>query len=251
VAPIIKTKVINLFAGPGAGKSTTAAAVFAELKRRGYNAELVTEFAKDLVWEERDATFRNQIYIFAKQWHRIHRLLGKVDVIVTDSPILLSIYYDQKRTPYLDMLVESQFRQLDSLNFFIERTKQYNQSGRFQDESGAKLADAGIEDMLQLLHIPNTRITDNPHIAREIVSVYEGTLGSRDFDLNGQRYRTTESKMSYEDVCRAAGIPIDYVPTIVVSYPRTKSIPPHTMTRGQTVTVEGGMSFDVVVTGAA
>jgi adenylate kinase family enzyme len=30
-------KVINLFAGPGAGKSTTAAALFSKMKWKGYN----------------------------------------------------------------------------------------------------------------------------------------------------------------------------------------------------------------------
>jgi replication-associated recombination protein RarA len=32
----MKTKVINLFGGPGTGKSTTAAALFAELKFRSH-----------------------------------------------------------------------------------------------------------------------------------------------------------------------------------------------------------------------
>lgn len=41
------TLVVNLFGGPGSGKSTGAAYVFARLKMLGYNAELVTEFAKD------------------------------------------------------------------------------------------------------------------------------------------------------------------------------------------------------------
>lgn len=39
--------VINLFGQPGAGKSTGAAYIFSQLKLRGINAELVTEFAKD------------------------------------------------------------------------------------------------------------------------------------------------------------------------------------------------------------
>jgi len=42
----MKTKVINLFAGPGAGKSTTAAGLFAEMKRANVDVELVTEYVK-------------------------------------------------------------------------------------------------------------------------------------------------------------------------------------------------------------
>lgn len=45
------TIVVNLFAGPGAGKSTGAAYIFAMLKMHGIDCELVTEFAKDKTWE--------------------------------------------------------------------------------------------------------------------------------------------------------------------------------------------------------
>lgn len=43
--------VVNLFGGPGCGKSTTMARLFADLKTRGLNVEMVSEFAKDLVYE--------------------------------------------------------------------------------------------------------------------------------------------------------------------------------------------------------
>ena len=41
--------VVNLTGAPGAGKSTGAAYVFSQLKMRGINCELVTEYAKDKV----------------------------------------------------------------------------------------------------------------------------------------------------------------------------------------------------------
>ena len=85
--------LINLYGAPGAGKSTGAAYIFTRLKMEGVNAELVTEFAKDKVWEESKAVFDNQAYIFGKQYFRISRLQDKVDVVVTDSPIILSCYY--------------------------------------------------------------------------------------------------------------------------------------------------------------
>ena len=47
----MKTIVINLFGAPGAGKSTGAAYIFALLKMAGIEAELVTEFAKDITRE--------------------------------------------------------------------------------------------------------------------------------------------------------------------------------------------------------
>ena len=55
-----KTLVVNLFGVPGAGKSTGAAYIFAMLKMYGINAELITEYAKDKVWEENTQAFKNQ-----------------------------------------------------------------------------------------------------------------------------------------------------------------------------------------------
>ena len=69
--------IVNIFGGPGVGKSTTAAAVFALLKLHNIEAELVTEFPKDLVWEKRAYTFENQNYIFGKQQHRQWRVASQ------------------------------------------------------------------------------------------------------------------------------------------------------------------------------
>ena len=59
----MQTIIVNLFGAPGAGKSTGAAYIFSKIKMAGVNAELVTEFAKDKVWEESKEVFNNQIYI--------------------------------------------------------------------------------------------------------------------------------------------------------------------------------------------
>ena len=77
--------IISLFGPPGCGKSTCAAYCFAKLKMLGVNCELVSEFAKDKVWEQNNEALSNQIYIFAKQYYRITRCANKVDVIVTDG----------------------------------------------------------------------------------------------------------------------------------------------------------------------
>lgn len=83
--------VVNLFGVPGAGKSTGAAYVFSMLKMRGINVEYIPEYAKDKVWEDNTEVFKNQAYVFGKQSFRMSRCKDKVDVIVTDSPLLLSL----------------------------------------------------------------------------------------------------------------------------------------------------------------
>lgn len=141
------TKIINLYGGPGSGKSTGAALLFSKLKNDGVNAELVTEYAKELVWSESMKVLDNQIYVFAKQYHRIHRLLGKVDVIVTDSPILLSLIYGNTSDTF-KKLVQEEYRKFDCIDVFLERTKDYNPKGRTQTEEQAVELDKIIRKMM-------------------------------------------------------------------------------------------------------
>ena len=65
------TLIVNLYGGPGSGKSTGAAYLFAKLKMAGVDAEYVTEFAKDKVWEGNQEAFRCQFYITGKRTFRI------------------------------------------------------------------------------------------------------------------------------------------------------------------------------------
>lgn len=146
-----------MFSGPGAGKSTLAADIFAELKWNGVNAELVTEYAKDKVWEESFKIFKNQLYIFGKQYHRENRLTD-VDVIVTDSPLLLFIAYNVDLGPTFNQLVYEVFNKFDNLNYFVERVKPYNPKGRFQTEEEAKIKDQEIFDLLNKYNVPFTNI---------------------------------------------------------------------------------------------
>lgn len=146
-----KTVVVSLFGGPGAGKSTLAAVVFASLKMLGVNCELVTEFAKDKVWEKNNEALSNQIYIFAKQYYRMSLCAGKVDVVVTDSPLFLSPFYN--RDPDIDKpLKELAFAisgKFDNLDYFVCRVNKYNPVGRLQTEEEADEYALKIKDMAE------------------------------------------------------------------------------------------------------
>ena len=145
----MNTQIINLFGGPGTGKSTIAALVFGELKKKGYEIELVTEYAKDKVWEESYKTLENQIYVFGKQLHRIWRIKNKVNFIITDSPILLSIFYDKEKNDNLKRLVLDVHNNFNNINILIKRDTIYNPNGRFQNEIEAKQIDKQIMNLLK------------------------------------------------------------------------------------------------------
>lgn len=146
----MKPIVVNLFGGPGSGKSTGAAYVFSLLKMNGVNCELVTEYAKDKTWEHNMEALNNQAYVFGQQFYRISRCADKVDVIVTDSPLALSVIYnnDSILGETFNEMVMNVFNSYDNLNFMLKRTKPYNPIGRNQTESESDDLGLKIEKML-------------------------------------------------------------------------------------------------------
>lgn len=146
-----KPIVVNLFAGPGAGKSTAAAYIFSQLKMKGINCELITEFAKDKTWEKNYSALRCQEYVFGKQSYKMDRCRDQVDVIITDSPLPLGIFYNQNPVlgRHYESLVMDVFNTYDNLNFFINRKKPYNPIGRNQTEEEAKEIDERIKTFCQ------------------------------------------------------------------------------------------------------
>lgn len=137
----MQTIVINLMGAPGTGKSTIASELFSKMKWLGYDVELVSEYAKELVWEERNETFKNELYLFAKQHHRMFRLNSKVKYIITDRPLILSIFYNKKygdNSEVFKNLVLQEIDKFKNINIFLNRTKPYVQKGRNQTEEESK-----------------------------------------------------------------------------------------------------------------
>lgn len=145
------TKIINLYGAPGSGKSTGAVYIFSKLKLKNINCELVTEYAKDKVYEGSTEVFKNQVYIFGKQYFRIFKLLDKVDYIITDSPLSLSLMYNQQEfiEDELGALVSKIYNSMNNMNYLVKRVKPYNSSGRFQDEVESDVLAKGFEDWLK------------------------------------------------------------------------------------------------------
>jgi len=173
--------VVNLIGGPGSGKSTGAAYVFAQLKMKGINCEIVPEWAKEQVWERRQKPFENQLYVLGKQSYRLSRLRNEVDIVITDSPILMGAFYCQS-LPYAKDFTEvlvGVHNEYDNMNFFVKRVKPYNPKGRFQDEEGAKNIDKEILKLYEKFEKGMIEVTGNEEGYNKIVEKVMENYGTR------------------------------------------------------------------------
>lgn len=170
-----KTLFVNLFGGPGTGKSTLCASIFSELKRKGVDCEMALEYVKDLVWEESFEKIKNQVYIFGKQQNRLFRLDGKVDVVITDSPLLNSIVYYKGNNPHFSDVVMFEFKKLNSLNYYLVRTFEYVDNGRIQSLEQAKQVDRDYKELIEYNKIEYTQleagITNLDRIVNDIMEI--------------------------------------------------------------------------------
>lgn len=145
--------VINGYGGPGAGKSTACMEIAAALKKAGYGAEYVQEYAKELVYDKNmemlDGSAKNQFEILKEQTRRVDRLYDQVDFIVTDSPILLNEIYNKELTPeYRDIVGKIQ-NSYSNFSFFIERdVSNFEEEGRIHNLAESIQKDQEIRDML-------------------------------------------------------------------------------------------------------
>lgn len=164
-----KTLCLNFFAGEGAGKSTVATTCQGHFKMHNVNSEYTAEHAKDLAWEGRLSLKINQLNLFAEQHNRQFRLNGKVDIIITDSPLpLCSVYLDPPDSLF-HALVMREFKQYENINFYIKRVKPYNPAGRSGDPNRGKEIDEKTLNMLNNEQIPYTIINGDWEGANTVI----------------------------------------------------------------------------------
>jgi hypothetical protein len=177
---------VCLYGGPGAGKSTAAAGVYYYLKRAGLNCELNREVIKDWVWEGRTPIDGDQTLFFAEMSRR-ERLYIKagLDAIVTDSPLILTHFYglkydwlEQQCNTSMQMLAHHhrycQHHGYKIEHYVLQRSKAYNQAGRYQTESEAVDIDSDIMQLLTTTGIQfKTAPRDSPaeYIAADLLSL--------------------------------------------------------------------------------
>jgi hypothetical protein len=146
----MKLRRVNLFAGPGAGKSVISAWLFSQLKMRGIEVEQISEYVKAWAWIGRPPRSWDQVYIFGKQLHKEDIVLRDGGIMtVTDSPLFMAACYAKKYGApgcrYLSEVVREFDETYPALNILIDRAGMpYNGRGRFQNQAAAEEMDALI-----------------------------------------------------------------------------------------------------------
>jgi hypothetical protein len=112
------------------------------MKIRGHDAEHIAEFVKTMAHEGRFPESYDQVHIFGEQIHREDIALRHVDFIVTDCPILMCCAYAKHYGAFgssslIDIAMEFE-KDFPALNFYLERTVDYKDKGRYQNLDQAK-----------------------------------------------------------------------------------------------------------------
>lgn len=151
-------RAINLYGGPGAGKTTLAYYLAYRLKSAGFRAELIGEAAREFIYDRNpNATaiqlLDNQLLISGLQYERYKRLERHgIEIAVADSPFIMGLAY-AKNLPEYHGLGDA-FLRIESalprpINVFVNRTPGvYDKESRAQDEQQAMALDQSIRELI-------------------------------------------------------------------------------------------------------
>ena len=120
------------------------------------------EFTKDKVWEEDYRMLDDQLYIIAKQFHRISRLIDKVDVVIMDTSLLSSIIYDKSGSQALKEFCIEMFNQFNNMVFFIDRSDiKYHTEGRVETLERSQEIDDNYKKLMEECNIPYVSVNND------------------------------------------------------------------------------------------
>ena len=168
--------VVNFVGGPGSGKTALCCLLFAELKMRGMKVEYVPEVAKSLVWTQQYELLNNQHYVTMQQYEILNAVYGKVNIVVTDGPIIHGIYYNRHNSGnYCDIekvekLILEKMKNFN--NIFIHVTKgdfPYEQAGRLETEEQSNQVGKELKCILDANNLSYKCITSGRDALNDIL----------------------------------------------------------------------------------
>lgn len=149
---------VNFYGGPGVGKTTLAALIFAELRKTNVSCSLIPEWIKTWAYQGRPITGFDQLFSFSNQLFMEEEAIRSTGIIITDSPLFLQCMYSDKHARIVSQHIwniaysfESYY---PSVNFLVKRSGRYEQHGRYEDEEQAIQMDNYIIQQLEVRQIP-------------------------------------------------------------------------------------------------
>ena len=169
---------IQIFSGPGAGKSTIASGVFYNMKLTGYNVEFIAEYAKGLTYSKDYTKLKDQLMVLANQYHKIYRTKNSnIDYLIHESPFLMSLAYFNEdeiiKERYFKPLVLNMYNNMNNLNIFLERNidNKYQEFGRNQTFEEAIEIDNKILKLLDDNNINYIKVKSDENAVNKILEL--------------------------------------------------------------------------------
>jgi tRNA uridine 5-carbamoylmethylation protein Kti12 len=158
--------IVNMFGGPGRGKSTTAYRLIGLLKSKNHKAELVVESAKNAAWTNAKHKLEDQVYLVATHNHDLRVLENQVDIIVTDGSLLNCLAYADPETQKMEIeLSKELYSRYKNIGFIVPRKEIYMQYGRSQNRDEAEVLDKKIFD--SIAYLPEDERIDLQHMSSD------------------------------------------------------------------------------------
>jgi len=170
-------KLINLYGGPGIGKSVFAARLYTELSMRELCVELVGEYAKELIWQKDYDKLKYQPFVTKGQIKKLAPV-GQCNIVITDSPLMLGLIYAKneqhaKKSFKLIKDWHCNMEGVDEINILLKRDRSgYQENGRMESLEEASKKDEEIEKLLINHSIPYTSYSNLIHPAEVIRDLF-------------------------------------------------------------------------------
>jgi predicted ATPase len=168
-----KGKLIMVMGPPASGKSTLAAEVHTELKKRGLNSAFVVEAATDFIAEYGVPNCpQDQMIIFYKQLNREKMFLESKDYIVCDSSSILNYFYfrslygnklSNKDVASINHIQKEILKHINLVDhiFFVPALNTKTEDGiRFHQSDEIKKLERWIKSYLEMENINHTDLSD-------------------------------------------------------------------------------------------
>lgn len=148
--------IINLYGGPGVGKSTVASGLKYYLTLLGLVVEAPEEIAKNIVWRGNIYLLKEQKLLLEKMKKKFEGIINgnHADIIISDSPFLLhniyNSYTDKEKIDFeRDVKEYNEKLKEHSLNFFLNPTfNNYKEEGRVETKSESEKVHKKIKQIL-------------------------------------------------------------------------------------------------------